>query len=58
MVIREACPACGSKRYKKNGYTRHGKQNHQCKACERQFVAMADDRRITDAQRTMIEYLL
>src|SRR6266568_8163106 len=30
MVIRESCPECGSKRYKKNGHTRHGKQNHQC----------------------------
>ena len=58
MVIREACPACGSQRYKKNGHTRHGKQNHQCKACERQFGATGDDRRITDAQRTMVEHLL
>src|SRR2546421_7901399 len=58
MVIRDVCPECGSKRYKKNGHTRHGKQNHQCKACERQFVATADDRRITNEQRTMIEHLL
>ncbi len=55
MVIREACPECGSKWDKKNGHTRHGKQHHPGKACERQFVAMADDRRSTDAQRTMIE---
>src|SRR5712692_10693783 len=58
MVIREACPACGSKRYKKNGHTRHGKQNHQCKACERQFGATAEDHLISEAQRTMIEHLL
>ena len=58
MVIRDACPACGSKRYKKNGHTRHGKQNHQCKACERQFGATADDHLISAAQRTMIERLL
>ena len=58
MVVRDACPACGSSRYKKNGHTRHGKQNHQCQACERQLVAMADDRRITDAQCTLIERLL
>jgi len=37
---------------------RHGKQQHQCKAYERQFGATADDRRITDEQRTMIEHLL
>ncbi len=58
MLIRDACPACGSSRYKKNGHTRHGKQNHQCKACERQFGATADDRLIADEQRTMVEHLL
>jgi insertion element IS1 protein InsB len=58
MLIREACPTGGSSRYKKNGHTRHGKQNHQCQACERQFVATADDRLIADEQRTMIEHLL
>jgi insertion element IS1 protein InsB len=58
MVIRDACPACGSSRYKKNGHTRHGKQNHQCKACERQLSATADDRRIADERRTRVEHLL
>ena len=58
MVIRDACPTCGSNRYQKNGHTRHGKQNHQCKACERQFGATADDHRISAAQCTMIERLL
>ena len=58
MLIRDTCPACGSSRYKKNGHTRHGKQNHQCKACERQFSATADDRLITDEQRTRVEHLL
>src|SRR5207249_10937118 len=58
MLIRDACPACGSSRYKKNGHTRHGKQNHQCKACKRQFGAMADDRLIADERRTMVERLL
>jgi len=58
MLIRDACPACGSSRYKKNGHTRHGKQNHQCKACTRQCGAMADDRLIADERRTMVERLL
>lgn len=31
------CPACQSKAIKKNGYTRHGKQNHRCLDCGRQF---------------------
>src|SRR5919108_1312861 len=58
MLIRDVCPACGSRRYKKNGHTRHGKQNHQCKACERQLSATADDRLIADEQRTRVEHLL
>ena len=58
MGVRDACPECGSDRYKKNGHTRHGKQNHQCKVCERQFVATAEDRIIADEQRTLIEHLL
>ncbi len=58
MLIRDACPACGSSRYKKNGHTPHGKQHHQCKACERQFGATADDRLIADERRTMVEHLL
>jgi insertion element IS1 protein InsB len=58
MGTRNACPACGSQRYKKNGHTRHGKQNHQCKACERQFGATADDRCISEERRIMVEHLL
>jgi insertion element IS1 protein InsB len=58
MIVREACPHCGSIRYKRNGHTRHAKQNHQCKVCERQFVATAEDRGIGSEQRTMIEHLL
>lgn len=33
------CPKCQSKAYKRNGYTRHGKQNHRCLSCGRQFSA-------------------
>ena len=58
MSIREACPACGSKRDKKNGHTRHGKQNHYCKACERQFSASAEPSILPHEQRTLIESLL
>ena len=58
MLIRDTCPACGSSQYKKNGHTRHGKQNHQCKACERQFSTTADDHRIADERRTRVEHLL
>jgi insertion element IS1 protein InsB len=58
MVVRDACPECGSDRYKKHGHTRYGKQNHQCQACERPCVASAEDRIIADEQRTLIEHLL
>ena len=31
------CPKCNSKACKRNGYTRHAKQNYRCLACGRQF---------------------
>ncbi len=34
-----ACPQCQSRAFKRNGYTRHGKQNHRCLDCGRQFSA-------------------
>src|SRR3989475_10714811 len=58
MVVRDTCPACRSNRYKKNGHTRHGKQNHQCKTCGRQFTAHPLDRSIAPEQRLRIEQLL
>jgi IS1 family transposase len=58
MVVRDACPECGSNRYKKNGHTRHGKQNHQCKACDGQFVATAENPIIAQEQCTLIDHLL
>jgi insertion element IS1 protein InsB len=58
MVVREACPACGSKRFKRNGHLQTGQQNHQCKACGRQFVRYADHRVIRDEQRAVVERLL
>jgi hypothetical protein len=39
MIDIDACPTCGSTRVKNNGHTRHGKQNHLGKTCERQFSA-------------------
>jgi IS1 family transposase len=44
--------------FKKNGHIHSGKQNHQCKACGRQFVASAEERLIADEQRTLVEHLL
>ena len=58
MIIRNACPACGSTRFKKNGRTHNGKQNHHCKACPRQFVQCAESYRIAEETRASIERLL
>jgi insertion element IS1 protein InsB len=58
MVIRDACPGCGSAQFKKNGHIHSGKQNHRCRVCGRQFVTNAEERIIADEQRTLIEHLL
>src|SRR4029453_530390 len=58
MIVRNACPACGSTRFKKNGHTHNGKQNHQCKACPRQFVQCSEQYLISDETRALIERLL
>ena len=58
ISVRAACPECGSKRFKKNGHTHNGKQNHQCKTGGRQFVVDATNRVIDAEQRSMVERLL
>jgi insertion element IS1 protein InsB len=58
MIVRDACPACGSTRFKKNGHTHNGKQQHQCKACPRQFVQCSEQYLISDETRALIERLL
>jgi insertion element IS1 protein InsB len=58
MVVREACPACESQQFKKNGHIPNGTQNHQCKACGRQFVLLATQRLVPAEDRTLVERLL
>jgi insertion element IS1 protein InsB len=58
MVVRDACPACGSTQFKKNGPMHSGKQHDQCKACGRQFVVSTEERIISSEQRTLVEHLL
>jgi transposase-like protein len=56
--MRDACPECRSQQVKNNGHIHNGKQNHQCKACGRQFVVDATTRVIVDEQRILVERLL
>jgi insertion element IS1 protein InsB len=58
MSKREACPQCGSRRYKRNGRIHSGKQNHKCKACGRAFVLVPENHVITEEQQALIERLL
>jgi insertion element IS1 protein InsB len=58
MVLRETCPQCGSRWYKRNGHIHTGKQNHRCKRCGRAFVLNPENQVITKEQRTLIERLL
>jgi insertion element IS1 protein InsB len=58
MVLREACPTCGSQQFKKNRHIHTGKQNHQCKACGRQFVLLVTQRLVPAEDRTLVERLL
>src|SRR5215212_5707573 len=58
MVEREACPQCGSRRYKRDGRIHTGKQNHKCKPCGRAFVLVPENHVITEEQRALIERLL
>jgi transposase-like protein len=58
MIVKDACPACQSQQFKKNGHIHTGKQNHRCKDCGRQFVLPAENRVIEEEQRTLVERLL
>jgi transposase-like protein len=56
--IRETCPECGSRLFKKNGHTHYGKKNHQGKMCGRQFVVDATNRVIDAEHRFLVERVL
>jgi insertion element IS1 protein InsB len=58
MVLREACPQCGSTWYKRNGHIHTGKQNHRCKLCGRAFVLVPENHVSTEEQWALIERLL
>lgn len=52
------CPTCQSTEIKRNGHIHNGKQNYQCKACRRQFVAHPTKKYISEQARAMIDRLL
>lgn len=52
------CPQCQSKAYKRNGYTRHGKQNHRCLDCGRQFSLEPEPAKSNEVSLTHLEGLL
>src|SRR5512143_1369492 len=58
MILRDCCPPCSAKQFKKNGHLYNGKQNHRCKACSCQFGLDAENRLITEEDRALIERLL
>ncbi len=53
-----ACPSCYSESVSFNGHTRHGKQNHKCRDCGRQFVLNPQWKPLSQEQRELIDRLL
>ena len=52
------CPSCGSEEVSLNGQSRHGKQNHRCRDCGRQFVIDPAWKAITPEQQVLIDRML
>ena len=58
MAIRNCCPDCGAKKFKKNGHIHTGKQNHRCKVCGRQFVSEFEQRLVSTDERDLVKRML
>jgi len=52
------CPNCKSDLIKKNGHTRHGKQNYRCLDCSRQFTEDAEFNLVTDQTKELVRRTL
>lgn len=50
------CPRCQLSHIKRNGHTYYGKQNYQCKLCDRQFVRRHET--VSQEKRELIKLLL
>ena len=57
MIESLLCPQCHSKAYKRNGYTRHGKQNYRCLDCGRQFSHEPSAAPLQNDQKLMTQLL-
>jgi len=56
--MRTRCPSCGSLGFVRNGFNRHGDQNHKCLECNRQFVLEPQNKIVSDKTRELIRKLL
>ena len=56
--MQPTCPDCGSDLVKKNGHTRHGKQNHRCLTCDKQFVVDPEDHKVDERTKNLIRKTL
>jgi transposase-like protein len=52
------CPYCHSADIVKNGSNAVGTPQYLCQACSRQFVEKPKNKRISDAQKQLIDQLL
>ncbi len=51
-------PSCQSENIKLNAHIHHGKQNHCCKVCGRQFVLNPTQKLISEKEKALIDRLL
>jgi len=58
MIVRDRCPQCDSKRFKKDGRLPSSKQSYCCNACGRQFVVDFKQRILPDEGRELNKRLL
>ena len=56
--MRTCCPCCQSLAFVRNGFNRHGDQNHRCQECGRQFVLDPQNKIISEETKTLIRSLL
>ena len=54
----QRCPECFSRNFKKDGHTRHGKQNYQCKDCGRNFSENATRAPIPQWKKEQVKRML